>query len=148
LRVRAQHGSLILKHRNRRPRGPQDFVHPEFAQALEGSSFDSSSIERRAQRKTQQLCRQVQRSLNLALADRHGDEELNDLYVAEVSPAPNSGHLLVHVVVPTDRPMGAVLAALRRNTPRLRWEVGTAINRKRAPELSFVPALPKEEGYE
>jgi len=31
--------------------------------------------------------------------------------------------------------------ALRRDAPRLRSEVAAAITRKRAPELSFVPAI-------
>ena len=92
-------------------------------------------------RKAQQLCRQVQRALNLALANRHADDGLNDLYVEGVSPAPHSGHLLVHVSIPADRPVSEVLGALRRQAPYLRSEVARAITRKRAPELSFVPAL-------
>jgi ribosome-binding factor A len=76
------------------------------------------------------------------LADRHADDGVNDLFVEEVSPAPDSGHLLVHVVIPVDRPVSEALSALRRDAPRLRSEVAMAITRKRAPELSFVPALP------
>ena len=91
---------------------------------------------------------QVQRALNLALADRHSDDGLNDLFVEDVSPAPDCGHLLVHVVVPVQRPVAEALRALRQDAPRLRSEVAAAITRKRAPELSFVPAVPDRGGDE
>ena len=84
----------------------------------------------------------MQRALNLALADRIADDGLNDLFVEDVSPAPDCGHLLVHVVIPVDRHVADALSALRRDAPRLRSEVAMAITRKRAPELSFVPAFP------
>jgi ribosome-binding factor A len=84
----------------------------------------------------------VQRALNLALADRIADDGMNDLFVEDVSPAPDCGHLLVHVVLPVDRPVADALSSLRRDAARLRSEVAMATTRKRAPELSFVPAFP------
>jgi len=60
--------------------------------------------------------------------------------VEDVSPAPDCGHLLVHVVIPASRSVADALSGLRRDAPRLRSEVAMAITRKRAPELSFVPA--------
>ena len=48
----------------------------------------------------------------------------------------------VHVVIPADRSVTEALSALRRDASRLRSEVAMAITRKRAPELSFVPAFP------
>lgn len=90
----------------------------------------------------------MQRALNLALADRHTDDGLNELFVEDVSPAPDCGHLLVHVVIPVDRPIADALAALRQDAPRLRSEVASAITRKRAPELSFMPAFPEGGGDE
>jgi ribosome-binding factor A len=132
-----------LKHQNRR-RKESEFENPDFAEALYGASSDRlSSAGRQGERKARQLCRQVQRALNLALADRSGDDALNDLFVEEVSPAPDCGHLLVHVVIPGDRPITEALGALRRDAPRLRSEVAMAITRKRAPELSFIPAFPE-----
>jgi ribosome-binding factor A len=131
-----------LKHHPRR-RKPTAFENPDFAEALFGDSSGSSSADRQRERKTRQLCRQVQRALNLALAVRGTDSNLSDLYVEEVSPAPHCGHLLVHVAIPLGRPAGETLGALRREAPRLRAEVATAITRKRAPELSFVPAFPE-----
>ena len=86
-------------------------------------------------RKTRQFCRQVQRVLNLALVAQ-------DLFVEDVSPAPHCGHLLVHVAIPADRAIAEALGALQRDAGRLRTEVAAAIARKRAPELSFVPAFP------
>ena len=139
--MRAQQGSFVLKHQNRRRR-QSVFEHPDFAEALYGASADRLSSGRQGERKARQLCRQVQRALNLALADRKADDGANDLFVEDVSPAPDCGHLLVHVVIPADRPITEALSALRRDAPRLRSEVALAITRKRAPELSFVPAFP------
>jgi len=101
----------------------------------EGESNHSSS-GRQAERKTQQFCRQVQRALNLALADRN----VGDFFIEEVLPAPDCGHLLVHVVVPERLSVIDAMAALSREAPGLRAEVAAAISRKRAPELCFVPA--------
>jgi ribosome-binding factor A len=135
-------GSFVLKHHNRRRKNSADFVDPEFAQALAGSTSDRLSSGKQVERKARQFCRQVQRALNLALAERHTDDGLYDLFVEEVTPAPDCGHLLVHVIIPADRSVNEALSALRRDAPRLRSEVAMAITRKRAPELSFVPAFP------
>ena len=131
-----------MKHHNRRPKRSADFVDPEFAQALGGGASDRLSSGRQVERKARQFCRQVQRALNLALADRHTDDGLNELFVEDVSPAPDCGHLLVYVVIPANRPVNEALSALRRDASLLRSEVAMAITRKRAPELSFVPAFP------
>jgi hypothetical protein len=82
----------------------------------------------------------VQRALNLAFADRSVCSSLDDLFVEEVLPAPDCGRLLVQVVIPANRAIADTLRELSRETPRLRSEVATAITRKRAPELCFVPA--------
>lgn len=112
----------------------------EFAAALEGAERKSRSTGRHAEYKTRQLCRQVQRALNLALAERGSDPVLDQVFVEEVSAAPGGGHLLVHVVAPPGRPLPAVLAGLHREAPRLRAHMARAISRKHAPELSFMPA--------
>ena len=130
-----------MKHQHRRRR-QSVFENPQFAEALYATSSDQSSSGRQGDRKARQLCRQVQRALNLALADHGAGHAISDLFVEEVSPAPHCGHLLVHVVIPADRRVSEVLAALRRNAAGLRSEVARAITRKRAPELSFVPAFP------
>lgn len=125
-----------------------EFVDAEFAEALYEADSGSRSSDRQAQRKAQQLCRQVERALNLAFADRNGEDDLGGLFVDEVSLAPDCGRLLVHVVIPGDRPAADVISALRRESPRLRSEVAAAITRKRAPELSFIPASPEGCNYE
>lgn len=129
-----------MKWQKRRNRTAES-VDPEFAEALLGNSSERSSSDRKVLRKTQQFCRQVQRALNLALAS--GDSQLQgyEIFVEEVSPAPDCGHLLAHVVVSESRLMLEAMTWLRQNRPRLRTEVAMSISRKRAPELAFVPAF-------
>ncbi|HEY6342408.1 MAG TPA: hypothetical protein VIY49_13015 [Bryobacteraceae bacterium] len=136
-----------MKEHKRRSR-ESEFVDAEFAEALYEADSGSRSPDRQAQRKAQQLCRQVERALNLAFADRNGEDDLGGLFVDEVSPAPDCGRLLVHVAIPADRPAADVIGALRRESPRLRSEVAAAITRKRAPELPFIPASPEGCNYE
>jgi len=129
-----------VKWQKRRNRAAES-VDPEFAEALLGNSSERSSTDRKVLRKTQQFCRQVQRALNLALAS--GDSQLQgyEIFVEEVSPAPDCGHLLAHIVVSEGRLISEAMAWLRQNQPRLRTEVAMSIARKRAPELAFVPAF-------
>lgn len=115
----------------------------DFAEALRDGESDSRSSDRQAQRKARQFCRQVQRVLNLALADRNAGDGIAGLFVEEASPAPDCGRLLVHVLLPVGCPVADAICALRRDTPRIRSEVAMAITRKRAPELIFVPAFPE-----
>jgi ribosome-binding factor A len=114
--------------------------------ALDNADGHRQSRDRQDQRRAQQLCRQVQRALNLALADADGRDGLHDLFVEDVTPAPDCARLLVHIVVPPDRTVGDALGDLRRASAQLRAEVAAAITRKRAPELSFAPAFREEGG--
>jgi hypothetical protein len=84
---------------SRRLRSRTEFVDADFAEILYGEGSDSRSDSRQVQRKTQQFCCQVQRALNLALADSNVAGIGCELFVDEVSPAPGCGHLLVHIVV-------------------------------------------------
>ncbi len=138
MRAYAQEGAIVKKH-YRSPR-ETEFVDLDFAESLYGSKSKNLSTGRQAQRKAEQLCRQVQRALNLALADCSPDDGISGLFVEEVSAAPDCGHLLVHVLIPGHHVADA-MSALRRAGPRLRSEVALTITRKRAPELSFVPVL-------
>jgi ribosome-binding factor A len=128
-----------LRQHSRGRKGSQ-FIDPEFAEALYEDESSHSSSERQAERKARQFCRQVQRALNLALADRNIGDGLDDLFVEEVLPAPDCGRLSVHVVIPAALSVIDAMAALGRAAPGLRSEVASAISRKRAPELCFVPA--------
>jgi hypothetical protein len=114
------------------------FVDPDFASALEELSDRQLARGRHADHKARQLCRQVQRALSLAL-----DGDLDELFIAEVTPASGCARLLVHVVIPGERSPADVLGKLRERAPRLRAEVARSISRKRAPELAFVLTLEK-----
>jgi hypothetical protein len=86
------------------------------------------------------LCRQVQRSLMLALGEIEG-VDLSDLSIGEVHPAPNAGHLVIEVIVSStaSEPASVLVARLGALTPKLRHLLAQSISRKRVPELSFVP---------
>lgn len=129
-----------MKWKKRRNRMAES-VDPEFAEALLGNSPERSSLDRKVQRKTQQFCHQVQRALNLALASSDPQLQGCEIFVEEVSPAPDCGHLLAHVVVSEGRLISEAMMWLRQNQPRLRGEIAMSISRKRAPELAFVPAF-------
>jgi hypothetical protein len=73
-------------------------VDADFAEILYGEGRGSGSDSRQVLRKTQQFCCQVQRALNLALADSNVAGIGCELFVDEVSPAPGHGEreLWVH----------------------------------------------------
>jgi ribosome-binding factor A len=86
-------------------------------------------------RKSLQLCRQVERILSTVLEG----EILRDLSVHSVVPAPDSSRLLVSVVHhgPESVAVSAILAALQQAHTKLRNEVAVAIHRCKTPELTF-----------
>ena len=85
-------------------------------------------------RKTLQLCRQVQRALSFAIGEM-GDDVLLDVYVEDVQPAPDASRLLVSVHTQSD-PI-AVIQTLNEHSGRLRSAVAEAITRRKAPELAW-----------
>ena len=108
----------------------------------------------RPDRKTMQMCSQVQRTLDQVLSGELDDDRLRDVYVVQVTPAPDANCLLVTVA-----PLGfakdfrpeEVMARLAANSGRMRSELARAINRKKTPELMFrvviegdmpLPSLP------
>lgn len=110
---------------------------PEEVIFENSSGLEASS--RNAQRKNRQFCRQVQRALNLALAEEATGDLDCDLFVEDVFPAPDCGHLLVRVAIAGGQSTAEAIQAIRSNASRLRAEVALAIARKRAPLLCFVP---------
>jgi len=134
--------------RNARSHGRESLplVDPLFAEALSPRTNRNSVRHNKSDRKTQQLCRQVQRALSLALAGECYDDVLRELYVEAVLPAPDASRLLVRVVIPAhvEVALADVLERLDRARGRLRQLVAEAITRKRAPELDFIPASPGE----
>ena len=89
---------------------------------------------RRPDRKTLQLCKQVQRALSFALPET-GEDVLLDAYVEDVQPAPDASRLLMSVHGKGD-PLD-LIQALGTHTGQLRSAVAEAITRRKAPELAF-----------
>jgi ribosome-binding factor A len=102
-------------------------------------------------RKTMQLCRQVERVLSQVLGGEIDDEILLSVNVVSVTPAPDAGQLCVTVA-----PWAAgetvdskdIQARLHFHAPKLRSEVAAAISRRKAPMLVYrvikygpIPAL-------
>ena len=107
----------------------------------------ASNRPHRPDRKTLQVCSQVQRTLDQVLSGELDDDRLRDVYVAQVTPAPDANCLLVTVA-----PLGfakdfrpeEVMARLAANAGRMRSELARAINRKKTPELMFRVVLAED----
>ena len=102
-----------------------------------------------SRRKTRQLCHQVAETLSLVLSGEF-DDELRELRIVSVTPAPDASQLLVLVapaVAGNNLNPDAVLAKLGLASARLRSEAAAAITRRRAPKLlfQFVSEQPPEE---
>ena len=89
-------------------------------------------------RKALQLCRQVERSLHLALAG-FADPQLNDLLVSDVRLFPDSSRMLGRLYSATESELDieAVFQRLQHASGRLRQEVAAAIHRRKTPELVY-----------
>jgi len=114
---------------------PEDFEPEDDFFASRQKAYD---------RKTDQLCAQVQRALGFLLETESADECLQGFYVAEVNPHPNAGRLLVELRQwDHSRPLDlkTVLARLAEVKGYWRSEVGGAVNRKKAPDLVFQVRL-------
>ena len=79
-----------------------------------------------ANRKALQLCAQVSKALNFALSNCAACH-LNNLYIEEVVPAPDSTQLLAKVVVPEDLDKYKVLEHLEKAYGYLRIAVAHEI---------------------
>lgn len=121
-------------------RGLPSIEEQDFAAALHEEGHKDRPTDSRSAHKTSQLCRQVQRALNLGLAELGADPILDQVFIELVTPAPGCAHLLAHFVTPADRSVSEVLSSLSPIMGRLRAQVARAISRKQTPELSFVPA--------
>ena len=119
--------------RRRRQEPPPD--------GIDSTSLFSTGVDRRAERKERQLCRQVHEALGYTLPALK-DEILRDLWVIDVEPAPDAARLCAVVQAPRGATVGAVQASLERAAGLLRAEVAQAITRKRTPMLVFrvIPA--------
>jgi len=99
----------------------------------------SAGDGRGADRKSQQLCKQVERTLASVLPECR-EPVLRALVVAEVRPLLGASRLEVVLLAPEigERDRRCVEARLARARAFLRAEVAQQIHRKRVPELSFV----------
>ena len=97
-----------------------------------------------AERKTLQLCRQVERALMFVLSDSD-DDVLRDLMVVAVQPAPNAGRLLV-TTSPLCEMINPLEAIARLQAARgwLRTEIASSIHRRKVPDLLFECITPEE----
>jgi len=91
-------------------------------------------------RKSKQLCRQVQKTLDLVLTGETRDELLASLKIVSVLPGRDASQLLVTVTadVPPERfHREQIEAQLSLIQGRLRSEIAGAITRKKTPVLTF-----------
>ena len=119
-----------------------------FERALLGEIVsEGRRLDPARDRKTLQLCRQVQRALAMALAGECADAALADAYVESVEPLGGPGQLLVRVRIGGGSSVAPfeVRERLVARAPRLRAAVAREISRKRVPMLSFV-VVPHEPG--
>ena len=135
-----------MRHSNRRrsrARGASvrsDVDRDSFEQALLGRSHEGpGGFDAAGDRKTLQLCKQVERALSLALAGER-DDVLRDLMIDAVEPMGSASQLLVRVLVPAslEVPVIEIITRLDEASTRLRVEVAQSICRKRTPTLSFI----------
>src|SRR5262245_30400821 len=106
--------------------GPEDGLDPRYVKKVTSGG--------RVNRKTLQLCHQVQQTLAAVLA-ACGDEVLRDLEVAAVSPAAGAGRLLVSfrpALSASVTEESAISAQLAKAAGLLRREVAVAIHRRKA----------------
>lgn len=90
-------------------------------------------------RKTAQLCKQVERALVGVLAESR-DEKVRELVVASVEPIAGAGQLRAIVLAPTAsfEALQPYRDGLDRIHGYVRTEIAQFVNRKRAPEMTFV----------
>jgi hypothetical protein len=97
--------------------------------------------------KVQQLCKQVERAAAVTLAGECESDALLGAAVACVEPAPDSGRLMVMVVLAPGRGAEEVedaRTALARSAVSFREEAARTIHRKRVPEIVFDVRLSED----
>lgn len=112
-----------------------DCVDPRRAIARE--SRNVAQIDR----KTLQLCKQVERAVQFALASECDDPLLSELDVVSVTPCQNSGTLDVRlrvIVGGNTYKREEIEAALAVARGRIRSIVAGEVTRRKAPELRFI----------
>lgn len=121
--------------RNRRGRGSRHQARGEHAPDLQTLFFGET---KQTDIKTLQMCRQVQRRLDIALGGELQDPVLQGLWVNAVRPEPGGRSLLVQVIVNEASRVAQVRTHLDAARGLLRSEIAGALHRKRTPHLHFV----------
>jgi ribosome-binding factor A len=116
---------------------------------IDPSEFFEPHQHARVERKVQQLCKEVERTLGYALP-ACDDATIRDFIIVSVEPAPDASRLLVTLAPSSalEVDVGALIERLQRVRGFLRAEIASAIQRKRTPELAFQvvpPRAPEEE---
>lgn len=110
----------------------------------EPNDFYSASRQKTYDRKTRQLCAQVQRTLAFLLESEISDDCLQGLFVESVRPHPSASCLLV-VLRQWDPhrlfDLRSVVSRLAEVKSYWRSEISGAINRKKTPDLVFQVLL-------
>ncbi len=102
--------------------------------------FGEAGRSRRGNRKVLQLCKQVERAAAVTLASVCESDSLLGASVAAVEPAPDSGRLMVTVVLAPGKGVEDIPEArsvLLRSRAAFREEVARSVHRKRVPEIVF-----------
>jgi len=125
------------------PRGPR---RPTFDDGADARA-DFRRGSRTNPRKTQQLCSQVGRAIDVALTGDDLDERLLDVRVQRVEPTADEGRLLV--IFELDRSAATLakpeaLALLEAARPAILREVAASIHRRKVPDLAFELVLAPE----
>ncbi len=93
-------------------------------------------VDARDDRKVQQLCREVERTLSYAFGECT-DRRVRELAVMAVDPAPDGSRLQISVLPSGPIDHAATHEALLAARSFFRAEIAAAIQRKRTPELVF-----------
>ncbi len=96
-------------------------------------------------RKSLQLCKQVEQTLNQVLSGECDDDVLRELLVVGVQPLAGTSQLLVMVQPfdPVSSPgVPEILEHLQRAKARLRETVAETVSRRKVPDLLFQVAAP------
>jgi len=135
--------------RHRRDRGEDDGASGDHRGAVDPAQFFSPIGNGRSDRKVQQICKEVERTVACTVAACE-DPLIGELMVVAVEPAPDASRLMVSLCAPRAGLSAAdLLERLDRIKGLLRQEVAAALQRKRTPELCFrlaAPLGPDDEG--
>ncbi|MDC1141731.1 hypothetical protein OAU50_01445 [Planctomycetota bacterium] len=103
------------------------------------------AFNRQTHRKQLALCEQAARAIQITLASDVRDQELSELVLVRVVPAPNTTRLLVQLatIETTESSVDELTAKLNRPKSLFREEVAQAICRRKTPDVTFT-VIPHE----